>query len=49
MNASLHPGDAGTAEPRTGAFRSGPAAGRCEARRERRGLAGLLPARSRDA
>ena len=49
MNANLRPGDAGTAEPRTGALRSGPAAGRCDARRDRREPAGLLPARSRDA
>ncbi len=48
MNADLRPGDAG-AEPRTGALRPGPIAGRCDARRDRREPAGLLPARSRNA
>ena len=38
-----------TAEPRTGAIRPGPAAGRCDARGDRREPAGLLPARSRNA
>ena len=49
MNTNLRPGDAATAEPRTGALRPGHAAGRRNARRDRREPAGLLPARSRDA
>ena len=49
MNGNLRPGDAGTAEPRAGALRPGPTAGRRNARRDGRELAGLLPARSRDA
>ncbi len=49
MNADLRPADANTAEPRAGALRPGPAAGRCDARRDKRELSGLLPARSRDA
>ena len=43
MNGTL------TAEPRTGALRPGPAAGRCDARRDRPEPAGLLPAGSCDA
>ena len=49
MNANLRPVDASADEPRTGALRPGHAAGRCDARRNRREPAGLLPARSRDA
>ena len=49
MNGDLRPGDAGNAEPRTGALLPGPAAGRCDARRDRPEPAGLLPARSRNA
>ena len=48
MNDNLRPGDTGTAEPRAGALCPGSAAGRCDARRDRREPAGL-PARSRDA
>ena len=38
-----------TAEPRTDVLLPGPAAGRCDARRDRPEPAGLLAARSRDA
>ena len=49
MIVDLHPREAATTEPRTGALRPGPDAGRGCARRDSREPAGLLPARSRNA